>query len=357
MKQAPFDEGLIVVMDGMGETLDAMAAGRDEADDKYTHELSLENHPSGLVELPLDAADKPHGLREAETVYSFRGGQLQRVFKRWVRHRSPPELYNHGFENLESLGALYSRVASHIFGDWNACGKVMGLAPWAAHWADDERSFSLLRGELDGELRIEWAEIESLPHANGWKKLAAAEGALPPGLAEQRAFHTRLAASVQRSLEAAVLPFLGRLRERTGERNLALAGGVALNSVLNGRIARESGFEGLFIPPCPADEGIALGCAAFALHELLPRLGHPASSGLRAPLSAYQGKEYSEHEISLAIEEFSPWLVDVSDSFSLADNPAVEAAVGALLEGEIIGWFQAGAVHTLESCRLFTSSQ
>ena len=53
-----------------------------------------------------------------------------------------------GFENLESLGALYSRVSSHIFGDWNACGKVMGLGPWASRWATDAQRArpSLVRG-------------------------------------------------------------------------------------------------------------------------------------------------------------------------------------------------------------------
>lgn len=49
---------------------------------------------------------------------------LTPVYKRWTRERSPPELYNHGFENMESLGAVYSRVSSHIFGDWNACGEI-----------------------------------------------------------------------------------------------------------------------------------------------------------------------------------------------------------------------------------------
>ena len=73
--------------------------------------------------------------REAESAYVFDGNNVSRAFKRWVRQRSPSELYNHGFENLESVGALYSRISSHIFGDWNACGKVMGLAPWVDRWA------------------------------------------------------------------------------------------------------------------------------------------------------------------------------------------------------------------------------
>ena len=46
------------------------------------------------------------------------------VCSRWAEERSPPALYNHGFENMLSAGAVYSRVSSNIFGDWNACGKV-----------------------------------------------------------------------------------------------------------------------------------------------------------------------------------------------------------------------------------------
>ena len=53
------------------------------------------------------------------------------MWRRWVPHRSPAELENYGFENLESLGAVYSRISSHIFGDWNTCGKVrMGGDRW-----------------------------------------------------------------------------------------------------------------------------------------------------------------------------------------------------------------------------------
>jgi len=50
---------------------------------------------------------------------------LRPVFKRFTAENTPPTLYNHGFENMDSVGALYSRASSHIFGDWNACGKVM----------------------------------------------------------------------------------------------------------------------------------------------------------------------------------------------------------------------------------------
>lgn len=59
-----------------------------------------------------------------------------------MEEKTPPALYNHGFENMESAGALYSRASSHIFGDWNACGKVMGLAPWMGHTWENESLLS-----------------------------------------------------------------------------------------------------------------------------------------------------------------------------------------------------------------------
>ena len=54
-----------------------------------------------------------------------------KVHKRWIQEVSPPTLYNHGFENMGSAGAVYSRVSSNIFGDWNACGKVACV--WRDH--------------------------------------------------------------------------------------------------------------------------------------------------------------------------------------------------------------------------------
>ena len=136
--QAPFERGLVVVMDGMGETLGAMQAAAAAGDDAYMHDLRLHDAPGGgCVRVPerleaLEGAPASVAHREAESAYLFEGGRVtSRVFKRWVPHRSPSELYNHGFESLESLGALYSRVSSHIYGDWNACGKVRGRGPRA----------------------------------------------------------------------------------------------------------------------------------------------------------------------------------------------------------------------------------
>ena len=358
LAQAPFDEGLVVVMDGMGETYSAMARHQLRAeDDPYTHDLQLEAcERAGFVQVPR--ALEPHvDYREAETVYAFSGTDVHKVFKRWVPERSPPELYNHGFENLESLGALYSRISSHLFGDWNACGKVMGLGPWVGRWGSDAPTRAsaidaLISGRLeepDGPdmLRLDWRAIEGLPHPNGVEDTMAAAGtaaldvALEPAeLHEQRAFHAELASRVQTDLEDAALGFLSRLQQRTGHTNVCLAGGVVQNSVLNGRICREAGFTNVFIPPCVGDEGIPIGCAAYAQQVMAANLDlQPPTSVRRAPWSAYQGRAYSSTEVRNAIEEFAPWLEYVDQS----EASATEMAAQALHAGEIVGWFEGRA--------------
>jgi hypothetical protein len=67
------------------------------------------------------------------------------------------------------------------------------------------------------------------------------------------------------------LALVASLKEFSGQKNVALVGGVALNSVLNGRISRELGFDSVFIPPGPGDEGVAVGCALYGLHRLRER--------------------------------------------------------------------------------------
>ena len=226
---APFDKGLVLVMDGMGESYGAMVrdmAGVEEHGGDYMHDLKLLKAygTDAFIGQPLSLLPG-FGYREAETAYVFdrQHSVLRPVFKRWTRERSPPELYNHGFENMESLGehsmaqrsiplhfstpflhlkravsyptvlclificnslnltlislrltnsphvsachiytmscvmrftvmltaaclpatagAVYSRVASYVLGDWNACGKIMGLAPWAGRRRADAKDW------------------------------------------------------------------------------------------------------------------------------------------------------------------------------------------------------------------------
>lgn len=114
------------------------------------------------------------------------------------------------------------------------------------------------RGE-EGAFSVDWSALESLPHPNEWR-----ESERP--LTE---YYSLLADRVQRDLEDVCLSWIRQLKQSTGAKNLCLVGGVALNSVLNGRIIAELGFDRVFIPPYPGDEGICVGCAAYGLHKIL----------------------------------------------------------------------------------------
>ena len=74
---------------------------------------------------------------------------------------------------------------------------------------------------------------------------------------------SNFSAGMQRQAEEAMLTHARWLREATGAENLCIAGGVALNCVANSHIAREAGFDQVFVPPAPGDDGIAVGCALY----------------------------------------------------------------------------------------------
>ena len=307
---APFDHGLIVVMDGMGSTKKDWEAAKGGAT-----EASLSCAPS-YQQVPMSLQEN-QSWREGETVFRFQGMDLQRVFKRWTCEHTPTFLYNYGFENMESLGALYSRISSHVFGDWNACGKIMGLAPWDEHWngVESHKEDPYFQGPLEA-LSVNWDLIRQLPLPNDWDNK------------ENHAAYARMAAQIQYDLEQVTLEFLKKLQKETGETNLCLVGGVGLNSTLNGRIQRESGFQQVYIPPWPGDDGVAVGCAYYGWHQ------KNAAIPTRVPPSPYTGRAFSSQEIQNSLQESLPWLeAKEQENF-------LEETADALAAGNVVGWFQ-----------------
>jgi predicted NodU family carbamoyl transferase len=377
--QAPFASGLCVVMDGMGETFRTMQ--RAMSDPSYTSDLSfgLDSFQTLPGDIAQQAATSYFDWREAESVYIFTKTEdaidLRPVFKRFTPENSPPVLFNHGFENMDSVGAVYSRASTHIFGDWNACGKVMGLAPWANHVWNDGTSGSQLRPQLlstpiltgslfTPDFAIDRSIMQGVPHiARNDPDLFADDGSqrerydfddydsnetnesgdanmdqrLPAAVALDA---IALAHRVQMDLETVVLDFVRVCKETTGVTNLCLAGGVALNSVLNGRLARELGFEQTFVSPYPGDDGIAVGCCAFGL------FGNPRLEGSRKSLSPpvwqrylspYLGPSPSEEDITRAIDTALPWL----DVETIRDeDQRLQLMVEAVESGAVVAWYR-----------------
>jgi carbamoyltransferase len=288
---SPFDEGVVMIVDGVGS---------------YRSDV-MESFPSADVATPL--------ARESESYYKFKGSTLEclkKVFMEPDRGFLSDEFYN-----MPGLGALYSRASTYIFGDWNKCGELMGLAPYGRR--DQVRHLL----ELDnGKLRVpHWTTDFKQPYiqdGSNWEKSPAMR------------HWEDLAWRVQDDTENVLLARARWLRETTGARNLTIAGGVALNCVANGRVAREAGFENVWIQPAAGDDGIAIGCAYYGWLEILKqRRGFVMDH-------SYVGKPYSDQDVANALQKF---LVRIQIEAKRSDNICRDTAK-LLADQRVIGWFQ-----------------
>lgn len=211
-----------------------------------------------------------------------------------------------------SLGGMFSAAAQQIFGELSEAGKVMGLAAYGKPEFPSSDFFEIERGRFCFK--------ETVPlrfrHERRW-----------PDAAQE---YETLAASVQAALETALLYLVQHLRELCDSNNLCYAGGVALNSVANERIIRESGYDNVYIIPAAEDSGAAIGAAYHGLWHLT---GHNSQRRL---LHDAVGKTYSSAEVSGALHDATK--ITVVDSTNVIDE-----AVELLCDGKIIGWFDGGS--------------
>ena len=289
-----FEDGAVMVVDGVG------------------------SHREDVQEEVPGHSDAAPYARESESFYAFEGKRLRTVRKAWL----PPtkSLVNDDFFMMQGLGALYSRVSQYVFGHWNRCGEVMGLAPYGRLTMEP-----LVTLEGDRLVLRPWDESLDRPYEGvrdrDWQE------------SPHRAHWQDLARRVQEDSEQVLLGRARRLHEETGARRLAIAGGVALNCVANGRIAAEGPFEELYIQPAAGDDGIAIGCALYGWLELAEReprwtMTHP-----------YLGRTYDAARIEAAVTR--PGVRMTAQRRQVADPVAAVAEL--LAAGRVVGWFQGGS--------------
>ncbi len=215
-----------------------------------------------------------------------------------------------------SLGLMYEEVTDHLgFLRSSDEYKVMALASYGRQPATEPALLPTLRelvyptGDGGFVVRpIDWSELA---------KRRAPDEELQPE-------HVELAAAVQVRLEEVLLELAWWLHRRTGERRLAMAGGVALNCVANTRLAAQGPFEELWVQPAAGDAGTALGGA---LH-LAQAFGEPITPMPGADL----GRGFSD-------EELTRWLDDAHIRYERPPDIAA-AAADALAADAIVAWFQ-----------------
>jgi len=235
--------------------------------------------------------------------------------------------------NPDSLGEVYTSLTWYLGFHPNADeGKVMGLAPYGRdRYVADFRDLVHLTPDGLFNVNLAWFGYHTNPDPQHWlsQRFLDRYGQPRPPESELTPHHEDLAYALQAVTEDAGLHIANALHGATGSKNLALAGGVALNSVMNARLLHETAFEHIFIQPAAGDAGNALGAALYAWHQVF---GNPREWRME---HAFFGpaRELSEMKAALAQRGLS---------FREVADPAQEAA-GLLADSKIVGWFQGKA--------------
>jgi carbamoyltransferase len=237
-----------------------------------------------------------------------------------------------------SLGLLYSAFTYYVGFKVNSGEyKVMGLAPYG-----EPKYSGLILDKLadvapDGSLRL---NMEYFEYAHGLRMVGPAFERLfggPPRKPDDRITQRDmdLARSIQDVTEICMGRMANHVHKQTGERNLVMAGGVALNCVANGRILREGPFENIWVQPAAGDAGGALGAALSVWHQYLDRdRTVPADGQTDAMQGSFLGPAFADDEIEA-------WLKQAGAVFTRHDEPAlVRETASRLSQEKVVGWFQ-----------------
>ncbi len=248
-----------------------------------------------------------------------------------------------------SLGLLYSAFTAFLGFEVNEGEyKVMGMAPYGQPIYQD-KVYRLVDVSDDGSFRLNMdyfsyhhsttrtfnSRFVGLfgqprdPRAEFVTQMTHEDVSGRDREVKNNQYYADVAASIQRVTEDILLRMANHLQKETGLKRLCIAGGVALNSVANGRILRETAFEDLFIHPAPGDSGGAVGAALYIWHVVLGKRRHFVLE------HAYLGEGYDEKEIESFLKSN-----DIPYEAYRDDEELLNRLVEGLTAGKVIGWFQ-----------------
>ena len=234
-----------------------------------------------------------------------------------------------------SLGLLYSAFTYYTGFKVNSGEyKVMGLAPYGEPRYKDIILQELIDLKDDGSFKMNMEYFDYVAGLrmtnNKFNRLFGGEPREPETKLTQKEMD--IARSLQEVTEEIVLRMGKHVYDETGQKNLALAGGVALNCVANGKLLRQGPFENIWIQPAAGDAGGALGAALIGWHNYFEK---PRSvNGKDSQKGSYLGPEFSEREIR-------DFLNRKEIPFSkIASNDIPQKIADLIAEEKVIGWFQ-----------------
>ncbi|OGN29990.1 MAG: hypothetical protein A3A33_01555 [Candidatus Yanofskybacteria bacterium RIFCSPLOWO2_01_FULL_49_25] len=234
-----------------------------------------------------------------------------------------------------SLGLLYSAFTYYTGFKVNSGEyKVMGLAPYGKPIYVGRIYKYLVDLKEDGSFRL---NMEYFNYAQGltmtnnkFHQLFGGPPRKPESKLTQREMD--IARSIQDVTEEIMLRLARYVHQQTGQKNLCLAGGVALNCVANGRILREGPFEDIWIQPAAGDAGGALGAALFVWHQELNNAR--SADGIHdTQCGSYLGPSYTNTEVKHFLD------MEGISYRELQDSELFNETAGLLAQQKVIGWF------------------
>jgi carbamoyltransferase len=245
-------------------------------------------------------------------------------------------------EYPHSTGIVYTATTQFIgFPHYGDEGKVMGLAPYGKpRFMDEFRD--IIRTEARGQFRLNLAYFRH--HAEGvdmsWDQGSPVIGRIfsdefvktfGPARAPGSALGEReqdIAASLQQRLEEVGFHVLNHLHEQTKLTDLGVSGGVAYNSVMNGKILLNTPFRRVYVQPAAGDSGTALG-VCYEIHN-----GILKGARGEVMLGAYTGPEFTDEEIRVELQKSE------LEFETLTDESVTKRAAQDIADGLVVGWFQ-----------------
>ncbi len=243
-----------------------------------------------------------------------------------------------------SIGVFYTAFTQLLgFPHYGDEYKVMGLAPYGTpKYVEKLRDVVLWKKGGLFELNVDYfrsanqgyVEYENnipIVHSLFGKKMIEVFGPVRKKEEALTQYHKDIAASVQKFTEETIFHILKGLHERTGLTNVCIAGGVAQNSVANGKITRNTPFKNVYIPSAGHDAGISMGAAQYVYHHTLRQ------SRIEPIYSAYTGAKFSNDEIEAILKA-----ANISYK-KYSDDDLYEKVANKLIDAGVVGWFNGRA--------------
>lgn len=302
---SPFEEMGIVVMDGQGSSLDDC---NDITEFSISKELKY-----------IDVKTK-QDYWEKESYYIYKNKELTPIVRDFSKFKKRDfKKYPIAPNDMEnSIAEMYGGVSRYVFDKQFSEGKLMGLAPYGKKGAFTESLFDLKHRKV-------------LINLEAIKKIDFFKGGAFTDFQESFQYFANLARWVQDETEKAVVHLFNEYYKAYPIENVGYAGGLALNSSINGKLKRSTKFKNFYFQPAANDSGLSVGCCYYGWLEIMKKekVKHSYKNNF--------GKKYSEEEILKILKKYQ-----ASISYKKEKNIVKETA-SLISKKNVVAWFQDGS--------------